>query len=134
MSHAPRDNAIGLAFADAVAVRAHAQEDGIERFCMDPASEVPVDEWGWRQAPRRGEIVLQCGVRFSEPADPSAIAEWSASFPTSALLRRAGSPAGGPLRYGPPGPYGTAALVGGSSAATFLRSAVEPAQAPRAWM
>src|SRR5882672_607463 len=104
----------------------------IERFCMDPASEVPVDEWGWRQASRRGEVLLQWGVGFSEDADYSAIADRSASFPTSALLPRAGSPAG-PLRYGPPESHGTAALGGGSSPATFLSSAVDPAHAPRAW-
>ena len=32
-----------------------------------------------------------------------------------------------------PAPQGTVALVGGSSAATFLSSAVDPAHAPSAW-
>src|SRR6267378_7777053 len=53
----------------------------IQRFRINPASEVPVEEWAWRQAPRRGEIVLQWGVSFSEDADYSAIADRSASLP-----------------------------------------------------
>src|SRR2546427_11999540 len=59
----------------------HRKVAQIEQPRIDAIAEVPVDEWGRRQAPRRGEIVLQWGVSFSEDADYSAIADRSASLP-----------------------------------------------------